>query len=321
MMALGYFAYRKRREQERRFAELSLLLPLKPEASSKRKIWRNAFFQLALVFVIGMLARPQIKQKQEIATDEKGIEAMICLDISNSMLSQDVKPDRLSFAKQVLTRLIDGMGNNKVGLVVFAGNAYTQVPITTDLSSAKQFLNETNPYMLSAQGTAISSAINTALDAFSDNEDIGKSIIILSDGENHEGNAIEAAQKASAKGVRVMVIGIGTAEGAAIPIDGEYIKDEKGQTVVTKFNQVMCQEIADAGKGKFFNGTSATALVKALNSELDKLPKASVSSNPSAGYQEVFQIFGIAALLSLLIEYLIQERKSRFFKRINLFGR
>ena len=166
-MGVGFYAYRKRRAQERRFAELPLLKALKPEASTKRRIWRNGFLLLAIVFLIGMLARPQISIRVDVPKEEKGIEAMICLDISNSMLCEDVKPNRLSFAKQVLGKLFDGLQNDKVGLVVFAGNAYTQIPITTDLSAAKQFLADISPNMVTAQGTAIGAAIELASKSFS----------------------------------------------------------------------------------------------------------------------------------------------------------
>lgn len=321
LMAVGYYALRKRRIQERRFAEVPLLKQLKPEASPKRRIWRNSFLLLALVFVIGILARPQISAQQDVPKDEKGIEAMICLDISNSMLCEDIKPNRLSFAKQVLGRLFDGMHNDKVGLIVFAGNAYTQIPITTDLSAAKQFLSDINPEMVTAQGTAIAAAIDLASKSFSDNKEIGKSIIVLTDGENHEGDAIQAAQTAREAGIRINVIGMGTTEGAPIPFGDNYLKDGAGNLVITKFNEEMCKEIASAGDGTFFSGKSSSALVRAVESQLDKLPKAVVTSSSSSGYREVYGWFAIAALLCLLLEFMIQERKSRFFSKIKLFDR
>ncbi|ATR98922.1 VWA domain-containing protein [Porphyromonas gingivalis] len=321
LVGVGFYAYRKRRAQERRFAELPLLKALKPEASTKRRIWRNGFLLLAIVFLIGMLARPQISIRVDVPKEEKGIEAMICLDISNSMLCEDVKPNRLSFAKQVLGKLFDGLQNDKVGLVVFAGNAYTQIPITTDLSAAKQFLADISPNMVTAQGTAIGAAIELASKSFSDNKEIGKTIIVLTDGENHEGNAIEAAQQVHEAGIRVNVIGLGTALGAPIPIEEGYLKDETGNPVVTKFDEKMCRDIASAGEGTFFSGQSASALVRAIESQLDKLPKAVLSSSSSSGYREVYGWFGFAALICLLLEFLIQERKSRFFSRIKLFDR
>ena len=311
LVGVSFYAYRKRRAQERRFAELPLLKALKPEASTKRRIWRNGFLLLAIVFLIGMLARPQISIRVDVPKEEKGIEAMICLDISNSMLCEDVKPNRLSFAKQVLGNLFDGLQNDQVGLVVFAGNAYTQIPIPTDLS----------PNMVTAQGTAIGAAIELASKSFSDNKEIGKTIIVLTDGENHEGNAIEAAQQVHEAGIRVNVIGLGTALGAPIPIEEGYLKDETGNPVVTKFDEKMCRDIASAGEGTFFSGQSASALVRAIESQLDKLPKAVLSSSSSSGYREVYGWFGFAALICLLLEFLIQERKSRFFSRIKLFDR
>lgn len=321
LMGVGFYAFRKRRAQERRFAELPLLKALKPESSTKRRIWRNGFLLLALVFTIGMLARPQVSARQDVPKDEKGIEAMICLDISNSMLCEDVKPNRLSFAKQVLGRLFDGMRNDKVGLVVFAGNAYTQIPITTDLSAAKQFLSDISPSMVTAQGTAIGAAVDLASKSFSDNKEIGKTIIVLTDGENHEGDVLEAVGRAREAGIRVNVVGLGTSEGAPIPYEGGYLKDEGGNLVVTKFDEQMCKEIATAGDGTFFSGQSASALVRAVESQLDKLPKAVLTSSASSGYREVYGWFGLAALVCLLLEFVIQERKSRFFSKLKLFDR
>lgn len=320
-MGVGFYAFRKRRAQERRFAELPLLKTLKPESSTKRRIWRNGFLLLALVFTIGMLARPQVSARQDVPKDEKGIEAMICLDISNSMLCEDVKPNRLSFAKQVLGRLFDVMRNDKVGLVVFAGNAYTQIPITTDLSAAKQFLSDISPSMVTAQGTAIGAAVDLASKSFSDNKEIGKTIIVLTDGENHEGDVLEAVGRAREAGIRVNVVGLGTSEGAPIPYEGGYLKDEGGNPVVTKFDEQMCKEIATAGDGTFFSGQSASALVRAVESQLDKLPKAVLTSSASSGYREVYGWFGLAALVCLLLEFAIQERKSRFFSKLKLFDR
>ena len=175
--------------------------------------------------------------------------------------------------------------------------------------------------MVTAQGTAIGAAIELASKSFSDNKEIGKTIIVLTDGENHEGNAIEAAQQAHEAGIRVNVIGLGTALGAPIPIEEGYLKDETGNPVVTKFDEKMCRDIASAGEGTFFSGQSASALVRAIESQLDKLPKAVLSSSSSSGYREVYGWFGLAALICLLLEFLIQERKSRFFSRIKLFDR
>ena len=196
LVLLAQWGYRSRRRSQRQFAQVPLLKALKPEASTLRRIVRNGLMLLSTACLVAALARPQLQERKENPGEAKGIEAMIALDISNSMLAEDLSPNRLQFAKLTIHRLLDHLAESKVGVVVFAGNAYMQLPITTDLAMAKKMVDDANPDMLSNQGTAIASAIDLSLGSFSDRRDVGKAIIVFTDGENHEGDALEAAKKA-----------------------------------------------------------------------------------------------------------------------------
>ncbi len=319
LVGLWYYSYYHRRRQQRRFAEVEMLKMLKPEASSKRRMLKGFLLMVVITLLVIVVARPQIPGGPQIPEDQKGIEAMICLDISNSMLSQDLAPDRLSFSKQILSKVFDEMGGNKVGLIVFAGNAYTQIPITTDLSAAKEMLAGIDPEMVSTQGTAIGAAIQMASKAFSDNREIGKSIIVVTDGENHEDDAVGAAKEASKKGIHIHVVGVGSPDGGPIPMDEGFMQDENGKMVVTKFNEEMCRKIAQTGDGNVISGTNATAISDQLVKLLDKLPKANVSKSGASGYAEMFQRFAIPALILLILEFFVTERRSRWLRKLNLF--
>lgn len=246
---------------------------------------------------------------------------MICIDVSNSMLCPDLAPSRLDFAKRSVQRLLERMQSDKVGLIVFAGKAYMQLPITTDLKTAQEFLANITPTMLSAQGTAIGEAIGLAVQSFSSRDDIGKTIIVMTDGEDHEGDAIEGATAAAQQGIKVQVVGIGTADGGPIPVaDGQYLKDEEGQVVTTHFNPEMCRSIAEAGQGSFVTSTNQNELVGALHQELDKLPKANTGRLEESGYLELYEVWAWLALILLIAECFIAERRNRILMKYNLFS-
>ena len=234
-----------------RFADKDLGQALTPLASGKKYVLRDLALLVAGALMIIVLARPQAISQVDAQDDDKGIEAMICLDISNSMLCQDVAPSRLDFAKRTISRLLERMHSDRVGLIVFAGSAFVQLPITTDLSTAQDFLSDISPSMLSDQGTAIGQAITLARQSFSDRRDLGKSIIVLTDGEDFEETAIQAAKDAAKEGIHINVVGIGSDQGGPIPTAEGNLTDESGNMVVTRFNPDMCQQIADAGAGIF----------------------------------------------------------------------
>ena len=238
---------------------------------------------------------------------------IIALDISNSMLAQDIQPSRLEKAKRLMSRLVDGMENDKIGVIVFAGDAYTQLPITSDYISAKMFLETITPELITKQGTAIGAAINLAARSFTPQEGVGKAIIVITDGENHEGDALEASKAAAAKGIQVNVLGIGMPEGAPIPISGtnDFRRDREGNVVVTRLNETMCQEIARDGKGIYVRVDNTNSAQKAIEQEINKMAKSDIESKVYTDFNEQFQSVAWIILLLLLAELLIlEDRKS-----------
>ena len=248
---------------------------------------------------------------------------MVALDISHSMLAEDVAPNRLDRAKQMLSKMIDNMVDDKVGLVVFAGEAFTQLPITCDYVSAKMFLNTITPNLIQTQGTAIGTALQTAITSFGAQEsDAGRAIILITDGENHEDDAIAAAKKAQELGIQVFVIGIGKPEGAPIPKPGtnDYFKDRSGQVVVSRLNEEMCQQIAQAGSGIYVRCDNTNTAMRALQQELDRIATTDLETTVYADYNEQYQSFVLIALLLLVIEFFILSRKNHRLTRMDLFG-
>ena len=260
---LAYILYTKRKQRQLTdFGDPELIQQLMPDASKSRTIWKFALSMAALVLLIVAAARPQYGQKEK-TIKRQGIEVMVALDISNSMLAEDVAPNRLDRAKQMLSKMIDNMVDDKVGLVIFAGDAFTQLPITCDYVSAKMFLNTISPNLIPTQGTAIGAALQTAVASFGTSEsEIGRAIVLITDGENHEDDAIEVAKKAKEMGIQVFVIGIGKPEGAPIPKPGtnDYFKDRAGQVVVSRLNEEMCQQMLVAAMASMCVATIRTQL-------------------------------------------------------------
>ena len=312
-----YSNYRKRKAI-RRFGDPVLMAQLMPDVSKYRpdvKFW--LIFAAIGLFAV-LLARPQFGSKLE-TVKRKGVEVIIALDISNSMLAQDVQPNRLERAKRLISRLVDEMENDKVGMIVFAGDAFTQLPITSDYISAKMFLESINPSLISKQGTAIGAAINLATRSFTPQEGVGRAIIVITDGENHEGGAVKAAAE---KGIQVSVLGIGLPDGAPIPVEGtnDFRRDRDGNVVVTRLNEAMCQEIAKDGKGIYVRVDNSNSAQKAINQEINKMAKSDVESKVYTEFNEQFQAIAWIILLLLLAEMLILERKNPLFKNIHLFS-
>ena len=322
VFVIAYIVYTKRKQRQlREFGDQELMAQLMPDASKSRPIWKFSLMMIALVLLIIAVARPQYGQKEN-SIKRQGIEVMVALDISNSMLAEDVAPNRLDRAKQMLSKMIDNMVDDKVGLVVFAGDAFTQLPITCDYVSAKMFLNTITPNLIPTQGTAIGSALQTAITSFGSQEsDAGRAIILITDGENHEDDAIAAAKKAQELGMQVFVIGIGKPEGAPIPKPGtnDYFKDRSGQVVVSKLNEDMCQQIAQAGNGVYVRCDNTNTAMRALQQELDRIATAELETTVYADYNEQYQSFALIALLLLLIEFFILSRKNHRLTRMDLF--
>lgn len=310
---------RKRKLKLKKFGDLSLLKQLMPDVSSSRKSLKFWLMIAALALLIVMLARPQMGTK--ISQEKrKGIEVIISLDISNSMRAEDVVPSRLDKSKMLVENMVDNFTNDKVGLVVFAGDAFIQLPITSDYVSAKMFLQNTDPSLIATQGTDLAGAIELSSKSFTQQDKVGRAILIITDGEDHEGGAIEAAEKARKNGIRVFVLGVGSTKGSPVPDgNGGYMKDNSGQEVISALNEEMCKQVAQAGGGAYIHVDNTSLAQRQLNDELTKLQKGDISSVVYSEYDEQFQAVGILVLILLIIEMLILERKNPFFKKIKLF--
>jgi Ca-activated chloride channel homolog len=318
-----WLARRGRRRALRRFGNPELLSGLMPNVSNARPVVKFWLWMLVLAFTIVGVARPQFGSKLK-TVKRKGIQIMIALDVSNSMLAQDIKPDRLDRAKRAIAKLTDRLNQDQIGLIVFAGQAYIQLPITTDYESAKLFLNSVNTKMVPVQGTAIGAAINLAARSFSPNFEGNKTIIVITDGENHEDNPVAAAKAAYEKGITVNTIGMGLPEGAPIPVtlpNGQqgYRKDNKGNTIITKLDQKMLTEIADAGGGTYIRANNAQVGLNTLFDELNKMQKAEIESRVYSDYEDQYGYFLIMALALILIDFLVLDRKNRWLKNFSLF--
>ena len=311
----------QQKKRLRRFGDPALVRELMPNVSRFRPAVKFYLLLAALSLLIVMVARPQFGTK--ISHEKRtGIETIIAMDVSNSMLAEDVAPSRLDRSKMMVENLVDHFTNDKIGLIVFAGDAFIQLPITSDYVSAKMFLNSISPDMIATQGTDIASAINMASNSFTQQEGVGKAIIIITDGEDHEGGALEAAEEAKSKGMRVYVLGVGSPNGAPIPTgDGEYLKDNTGQTVMTGLNEQMCRELAQAGGGAYIHVDNNSNAQQQLDAELDKLAKKEIDATIYSDYDEQFQAVGIIVLLLLILEICILEVKNPILRRISLFKR
>ena len=312
---------KRKRRQLVEFGDPELLAHLMPDASKSRPIWKFCLLMVALVLLIVAAARPQFGQKEK-TIKRQGIEVMVALDISNSMLAEDVAPNRLDRAKQMLSKMMDNMVDDKVGLVVFAGEAFTQLPITCDYVSAKMFLNTTSPALIQSQGTAIGAALRTAIASFGTAEsEAGRAIVLITDGENHEDDAVAMAKQAYERGIQVFVIGIGKPEGSPIPMVGsnDYMKDRNGQVVVSRLNEEMCQQIAAAGHGVYVRCDNTNTAMRALQNELNELATDELETTVYADYNEQYQSFVLVALLFLVIEFFIMMRKNHRLARMDLF--
>ena len=321
LFAIRLLMVHQQKRRLRRFGDIELVHQLMPNVSRFRPAVKFWMLLGALTLLIVMLARPQLGTK--ISHEKRtGIETIICLDVSNSMLAEDVAPSRLDRSKMMIENLVDHFTNDKIGLIVFAGDAFVQLPITSDYVSAKMFLSNISPGMIATQGTDIATAVNMASHSFTQQEGVGKAIIVITDGEDHEGDALEAAKDARERGMNTYVLGVGSPDGAPIPTgDGDYLKDNTGQTVMTGLNEDMCRQLADAGGGAYIHVENNSNAQQQLDLALDKLAKKEISTTIYSDYDEQFQAVGILVLLLLIIEVCILEVKNPLMRRISLFKR
>lgn len=302
---------RFRRKRLEKFGDEALVKELMP-SYSRAKVWlRLSFFLLAFFFFTLGISRPQMGA---ILKEHKtrGAEVMIVLDVSNSMLAEDYSPNRLERAKLAISRMVDKLRDDRIGLVVFAGNSFVQLPITTDYVSAKMFLNSISTQSVPIQGTAIGEAISTALRSFSAQSDKSRAIIVITDGENHEDDPVAAASQAAELGVRVFTIGIGSPEGKMIPFEGDYLRDKEGNPVVTRLDESVLQEVASAGKGLYVRAGNSEFGLNPIIEEIAGMDDEEYDSVVFEEYDELYMYFFAMALFFLVLEMLIGDRRSKY---------
>ena len=295
-----------------------------PDYSSGKTITKNILLILAYIFLVLGIANPQIGSKlQEVK--RKGVDVMVALDLSNSMLAEDIKPNRITAAKLALSKFIDELKNDRIGLVVFGGQAYTQLPITTDFAAAKLFLSTITTKMIPTQGTAIGLAIEQSMSAFDFENSTSKVIVVITDGENHEDDAIDVAKAAQEKGVIIHTIGLGSIQGSPIPLykNGRqtgFMKDNQGNSVVTKLNIDMLKEIAGAGSGLFVQAHSGNVGLNYILDEIDSMEKSEFGTKVYTDYEDRFQYFIGISMLLLVFEVLLHDKKNKWLNNKTLFG-
>ena len=317
-----YLAKRRKSALEQ-FGNPELLNELMPHVSFKRPSLKFYMMLVAFIVLIITIAGPQYGKKLQ-TVKRKGIELIIALDVSNSMMAKDIEPNRLERAKRAISRLVDKLQNDRVGFIVFAGEAYVQLPITTDYPSAKMFLNSIDTDIVATQGTAIGAAIRKGIQSFTkEQEDINRAIIVITDGENHEDDPIAAAKEAIDKGIKVYTVGMGLPKGAPIPVIGgrnnEFMKDRQGNVVISKLDEATLQQIAITANGAYIPANNIRQGINNLVDELGELEKSELEAKIYTDYDDQYQYFAALALLLIIIEFLILERKNRHLKHINIF--
>ncbi|MGI6573407.1 MAG: VWA domain-containing protein [Fermentimonas sp.] len=323
LLALYIFLNIRKRKDVEKMGVRPTLKKMMPGLSLKRSYLKFWLIFIALCVGIFMVARPQFGTKVELV-EKEGIELAIAIDVSNSMMAEDVSPSRLARAKQILTRLIDVRKNDKVALIVFAGEAYVQMPLTSDTQSAKIFLNSIDPSLVPIQGTAIGQAIGLGMSSFSSDQDISKSMIIITDGEDHEGNAAAMAAEAAKVEITINVVGIGSPDGSPIPSrerGSNFMADNEGNVVVSRLNEQMGMEIAQSGEGVYVRADNSNNAVRALEARLDELETGKTTSLSYSEYDEKFPILAWILLVLLIVEVLIYDMKNPLFRNVRLFER
>lgn len=313
----------RRKRSLKRIGDPHLVEKLLPERSSVRPLVKFILQIFAVSAAVIMLGRPQFGSKIEEVRKE-GVEVIIALDVSNSMYAEDIQPNRLTRAKQAISRLVDNLENDRIGLIVFAGDAYTQIPVTTDYISAKMFLSAIGPEMVPKQGTAIGAAISLGIRSFSQGEDKSKAMIIITDGENHEDDPLVAATEAAEKGIVIHAIGIGSAEGVPVPVPAggrkDFLKDAEGSTVISKLDEEVLKKIVVSTNGTYVRASNTNIGLDKIFSEIRKMKKDEIESTRYTEYNDQFQIFAAMTLFFLIAEFMVMDRKNKKLMNIRLFN-
>ncbi|MDD2528088.1 MAG: VWA domain-containing protein [Lentimicrobiaceae bacterium] len=323
LFVVGYWMYlRWKKRAVRRFGDTEVVSRLMPGVSKFRSHLKFTLLILTLASILLALANPQIGSKLE-KVQRKGIDLIIALDVSNSMLAEDIQPNRLNRARQSIARLIDEMQNDRIGLIIFAGKAYVQLPITTDYNAAKLMLSTIKPDLVPVQGTAIGQALETAMTSFQDDKS-GKAVIIITDGENHEDDAVAKAAEATKRGIKVFTIGMGSADGAPIPVYNNnrmegFKKDQSGTTIITRLDESMLRQIAEAGDGIYVRASNSNSGLKQIFDQISKLDQNTYETHNYADYENRFQYFIALALIFMVLNFLLNERKSKWADKFSIF--
>lgn len=314
-----------KKSARKKFAESALLKRLSPSRSKTKATLKLLVLILGLFFLVIGLVNPKIGTKME-TVKRQGVDIVFAVDVSKSMLAEDIAPNRLEKSKRLVSEIINQLASDRIGIIAYAGQAYPQLPITTDYGAAKMFLQSMNTDMLSSQGTAIDAAIELASTYFDDEEQTNRVLFIVSDGEDHsEGKANDAVELAVEEGIRVYTIGVGKAKGGPIPIKRNGVveslkKDRNGEVVITKLNQEILEEIAAEGNGSYIDGTNTEEAVTFIQEELDQMDKKEFEAKQFAEFKDQFQWFLGAGLFFLFLDVFILDRKTRWLKNLNLFN-
>ena len=311
-----------RKKALNRFGEFHLIHRLIPEFSTGRLVFKFVLLMIAFTFLVLALADPQTGSKME-KVQRKGIDVMIALDVSNSMLAEDIRPSRLERAKQSISKLIDRLDGDRIGIIVFAGKAYNQLPITTDYGAAKMFLSAINTNIVPVQGTAIADAVDMATNSFGQSTH-NKAIIVISDGEDHQGDVLGKTEVAAKKGIVMYTVGMGIPEGGPIPVyNGEirtgYKKDRYGSTIITHLDESLLQRIASVGKGMYVRANNSEEGWQKVFDDLNKIQKSELESRQFSDYEDRFQYFIGFSLLFLIFELFVFDKKNQWFSRFKPF--
>ena len=313
-----------RRSTQKKFADLALLKRLSPNQSLFKSVLKLFVLCSAFACLSIALVNPKIGTKLETVRSE-GVDVVFAIDVSKSMLAEDIAPNRLDKSKQLVTQIINSLVSDRVGIIAYAGKAFPQLPITTDYASAKMFLQNMNTDMLSSQGTAISEAIQLSKTYFDNEDQSNRVLIIISDGEDHDGDALDIAEEAAEQGIRILTIGVGDLKGGPIPIKRNgvilnYKKDNNGETVITRLDETTLKEIAAEANGVYMNGRNTAEVVNTIKNELDKMDKQEFESKQIADFKDQFQWFLAFGILLLFIDIFLLERKTAWLKKLNLFN-
>ncbi len=313
-----------KRNKQKKFADAALLERLSPETSPFKAFLKVLTVAMALSLLVVALVNPKMGTKLK-TVKRQGVDIVFALDVSRSMLAEDIAPNRLEKSKQLISKIIDKLGSDRVGIIIYAGNAYPLLPITTDHAAAKMFLQNANPDMVSSQGTAINEALKLAKSYFDDDEQTNRYLFVISDGEDHEENVNYAAEEATEEGIKIYSIGVGDSEGAPIPLkrDGTligYKKDRKGEAVITKLNDKTLKTIATEGKGEYLYGNNTTKTVEYIDELLLAADKKEFETKQFSDFRDQFQWFVGLGILFLVLDSLMFNKKTRWIQKLNLFN-